>query len=185
AKSSFWVGGRYHRLPDGWKWLSGAALNRSFPWGINDRNVQQWKGEKQDCMILRYFPIQDEQEYVDNRCRKKNNFICEKPKVKTEHYMWVSGAAVNSSFPWGINDKGTQQVAGEKQDCMTLRYFPEQKTYQYVDNRCEKKYRYVCEAIRSSHDCTDNFESDPSDTRTGKSLSRPISSTFQWYISGR
>merc|ERR1712142_762061 len=84
ARESFWVGGRYYRNPDGWQWVSGAPFNTSFPWGINDNGVQQDKGEKQDCMILRYFPIQDEQEYVDNRCQKKNNYICEKPKVKIE-----------------------------------------------------------------------------------------------------
>ncbi|CAL4190740.1 unnamed protein product, partial [Meganyctiphanes norvegica] len=77
-KLSFWIGGRYNENSDVWQWLSGAPFSISFPWGINDRGEQQDKGEYQHCMILRYFPIQDEQEYVDNRCEKMNYFICEK-----------------------------------------------------------------------------------------------------------
>ncbi|CAL4126751.1 unnamed protein product, partial [Meganyctiphanes norvegica] len=74
SKLSFWIGGRYNENSDVWQWLSGAPFSTSFPWGINDRGEQQDKGEHQHCMILRYFPIQDEQEYVDNRCEKMNYF---------------------------------------------------------------------------------------------------------------
>ncbi|CAL4072204.1 unnamed protein product, partial [Meganyctiphanes norvegica] len=71
---------------DGWQWISGAPFDKSFPWGINDKGKLQGghDGKQQDCMILKYFPIQDEQEYADNRCQKENDFICEKPEAKKE-----------------------------------------------------------------------------------------------------
>ncbi|CAL4175936.1 unnamed protein product, partial [Meganyctiphanes norvegica] len=72
---------------DGWQWLSGAPFDKSFPWGISDHGKLQGgndDGKQQDCMVLKYYPIQDEQEYADNRCQKENDFICEKTKVKDE-----------------------------------------------------------------------------------------------------
>merc|ERR1711915_127430 len=81
---SFWVGGSHNKKTDNWQWTSGATIDQSFPWGINDQGVQQHKGKKHRCMILRYFPIQDEQEYVDNKCGMKNHFICERQKVPDE-----------------------------------------------------------------------------------------------------
>ncbi|CAL4104993.1 unnamed protein product, partial [Meganyctiphanes norvegica] len=153
STKSFWLGGRFYRHPE-WEWLSGAPFNSSFPWGTNDRGVQQDRGEKQECLTLRYFPIQDEHEYVDNTCKRKHHYICEKPKIKLDGWRWVTGEKVIDSFQWGINDKGDQQDKGEKQHCMTLRYFPKQDTYHYVDNRCQKRYRYICEAPR----CPNGFE---------------------------
>ncbi|CAL4104995.1 unnamed protein product, partial [Meganyctiphanes norvegica] len=153
AKASFWIGGRYHRDPDGWKWVSGSPFNSSFPWGINDRNEQQDKGIKQDCMLLRYFPIQDEQEYVDNRCQRKNGYICEKPKVKIDGWKWVSGERLDPSFKWGEKD-----YKAERHHCMTLRLFEEAQQYQYVDNICERKKNFICEATRMDIEWTDNDE---------------------------